>query len=139
MGYQVYKVGQRWGGYGVPTYCEFPSCRKVIDRGISYACGGEPFSEHGCDRYFCSKHLKHTYFNPEEEDGICKHEEDCECESAEVCIRCAKGEASFPYKQEHPKWMRHLLKDESWEDWRKSDPETVEEFKKKLAKKDKDA
>jgi len=63
MGYQIYKVGKRWGGYGVPTICEHPGCNEKIDRGYSHACGGEPFSERGCDRYFCSKHLAHHCFN----------------------------------------------------------------------------
>lgn len=57
MDYQVYKVGHRYGGYGVPSYCEHPDCNAEIDRGMAHACGGEPFSEVGCDRYFCGKHL----------------------------------------------------------------------------------
>ena len=126
MGYQVYKVGRRWGGYGVPSYCEHPKCKKVIDRGMSYACGGEPFSEHGCDLYFCSKHLLFTGFT--EEGEICEHEEDCDCEYVEVCERCAKGESSFDYKPEHPKWVKHLLKDPSWEEWRTNHPDEVKDL-----------
>ncbi len=132
MGYQVYKVGNRWGGYGVPAICEHPDCKKEIDRGVSYACGEEPFSEYGCDRYFCEKHLHYTYFDSREEDGICKHEEDCDCETKNVCERCKKREQSFDYKPEHPTWMKHLIKDKSWSRWRKENPETVEEFKKAL-------
>lgn len=119
MGYQVYKVGHRWGGYGVPAICEHPKCKEEIDRGVSYACGGEPFSEYGCDRYFCGKHLNYTYFDPEKENRICKHEEDCECKTREVCERCKKGKPSFPYKPEHPDWVKHILKDKSWASWRK--------------------
>lgn len=132
MGYQVYKVGRRWGGYGVPAYCEYPSCKKVIDRGMSYACGGEPFSEYGCDRYFCEKHRTYVGFKDNGElypDYICDHEDDCECTFKEVCERCATGEASFPYKPEHPKWVKHILKDENWEEWRKNNPEKVAELK----------
>jgi len=33
MGYQIYQVGKRWGGYGVPAVCEHPDCDKEIDRG----------------------------------------------------------------------------------------------------------
>lgn len=131
MGYQVYKVGKRWGGYGVPTVCEYPDCNEEIDRGMSFACGGEPFSEYGCDRYFCGKHRIYTYFDPEEEDGRCHHEEDCECETREVCERCAKGEESFPYKPETKEWIEHLLTDESWQEWRNNNPDEVEELKSK--------
>lgn len=130
MGYQVYQVGPRWGGYGVPAICEQPYCNEEIDRGVSFACGGEPFSEHGCDRYFCSKHLHHTYFDPEQSDGICKHKEDCECETAEVCERCAGGALPFDYKPEHPDWVKHLLTDKSWSTWRRNNPSKVKELKK---------
>ena len=108
MGYQVYKVGKRWGGYGVPCICEYPTCKKRIDRGISYACGGEPFSEYGCDRYFCSKHLIYTGFKQDGSDE-----------------RCAKNKSPFPYKPEVKSWVRHLLKHKSWEEWRNKNPEEV--------------
>lgn len=102
---------------------------------MAYACGGEPFSEIGCDRYFCGKHRQLTCWKRDGSDERCDHEGDCGCQCVEVCQRCAKGEGAFPYKPEHPKWMRHVLKDESWEEWRKKNPEKVEEFKKALEKK----
>ena len=114
MGYQVYKVGDRWGGYGVPAICEYPGCNEEIDRGMSYACGGEPFSEYGCDRYFCGKHLEHHCFNA----GGRR-------ECVEVCERCAKRKSPFPYKPEVKKWVDHLLKDASWKEWRNKNPEEV--------------
>lgn len=131
MGYQVYEVGHRWGGYGVPTYCEFPSCKRVIDRGMAYACGGEPFSELGCDRYFCAKHLFFTGFKCDGSDERCDHEDDCDCKYTQVCRRCSKGKPPFSYKPEHPKWIKHILKDESWEEWRKENSQEVEELKLK--------
>jgi hypothetical protein len=137
MGYQVYEVGQRWGGYGVPSYCEYPVCNEEIDRGMSYACGGEPFSEYGCDRYFCSRHLYFTGFYDGE---VCKHDQDidggCVCECVEVCERCSRGEEAFPYKPEHPDWVNHLLKDKSWARWRKENPGKVAEFKVLISPKD---
>lgn len=126
MGYQVYKVGHRFGGYGVPSYCEHPDCNEEIDRGVSYACGGEPFSEHGCDMYFCSKHLDYCYFKP---DGSrCRHKNDCDCELVQLCERCAKGKKQFPYKPEHPEWVAHILKDKSWGKWRKENRAKVKEL-----------
>lgn len=131
MGYQVYEVGKRWGGYGVPAYCEHPDCTRAdIDRGMSFACGGEPFSERGCDRYFCSEHRHFSGFDME--GAPCKHEDDCKCEFVEVCERCAKGEDPFDYKPEHPTWVKHLLKDKSWAKWRKENPEKVKELKKQI-------
>lgn len=128
MGYQVYEVGDRWGGYGVPAVCEYPDCNEEIDRGISYTCGGEPFSEHGCDRYFCGKHRKFKQWNFKT-GAWCKHKNDCECDYAEVCERCAENKPPFPYKSEHPDWVKHLLTDDSWAEWRKNNPEKVSEFK----------
>lgn len=132
MGYQVYKVGERYGGYGVPATCEYPTCNEEIDRGISFACGDEPFSEIGCDRYFCSKHRHYTGFKCDGSDEKCDHDEDCDCEFKEVCERCRKGESPFPYKPEHPDWVRHLLIDESWAEWRRKNPREVKELKKLL-------
>lgn len=128
MGYQVYRVGKRWGGYGVSAICEYPNCNEEIDRGISFACGGEPFSEHGCDRYFCSKHLHYTYFNPET-GKKCRHKNDCECETINVCERCMDNKPQFPYKPETKEWAEHVSTDESWEEWRKNNPEEAEELR----------
>ena len=114
MGYQVYRVGKRWGGYGVPAICEHPDCDEEIDRGVSYACGGEPFSERGCDMYFCSKHLIYHNFNVGGGREI-----------REVCERCDKYRPQFPYKPEHPDWIKHLLTDKSWAEWRKENPDEV--------------
>lgn len=100
MGYQVYKIRDRYCGYGVPAYCEHPSCDEEIDRGFAYACGGEPNSEYGCDRYFC-----HVY----------KQYHDLHNGFPEVCERCMEGEDPFPYKEDHPTWIKHLLTDDSKE------------------------
>ena len=80
MGYEIYKVGQRWGGYGVPAICEHPDCDEEINRGMACACGGEPFSDYGCDMYFCGKHKTYEYFN-QETGKKCRHRrDDCGCE-----------------------------------------------------------
>lgn len=127
MGYQVYAVGKRFGGYCVPAVCEQPECNKEIDRGVSYACGDEPFSEFGCDLYFCEEHINDVYFNGDER---CMSEEDCDCEMIRLCDRCKDNKTPFPYKPETKEWMKHLLKDKSWKKWRKENPDTVEEYKK---------
>ena len=45
-------------GYGVPSVCDSPKCNQLIDRGLAYVCGGQPYGgESGCGLFFCSKHL----------------------------------------------------------------------------------
>lgn len=60
MGYGHYKLSSgKEAGYGVSAICEHPGCDAEIDRGMSYACGGEPGEQGGwsCEGYFCPKHL----------------------------------------------------------------------------------
>jgi len=122
MGYQLYKVGHRWGGYGVPAICEHPDCNEKIDRGMGCACGGEPYSEYGCDRYFCGKHLESHCFNTGFGERVC----------IQVCERCAKRRSPFPYKPETKEWIKHLLNDKSWDIWRKENKEEVKKVSMSL-------
>lgn len=126
MGYQVYRIhkdfdGYRFAGYGVPAICEYPDCNEEIDRGMAHACGGEPNSERGCDRYFCEKHLIFHGFNLNGERQYLF-----------VCERCDKYKDPYPYKPETKEWLEHILTDESWEIWRNDEKEKVEEYKKQL-------
>lgn len=87
-------------GYGVPAYCDDPSCNAVIDRGLSYVCGGQPYGgDDGCGLYFCDKHL---YLGMR----------------AQQCWRCTRGKAPFNPKPDHPDWLHHKATDESWAEWR---------------------
>jgi hypothetical protein len=43
-------------GYGIGAICERDGCGAVIDRGLSYRCGGCDFDA-GCGHYFCGAHL----------------------------------------------------------------------------------
>jgi len=89
-----------------------------------------PFSEYGCDRYFCGKHLQYIRINGYGER--CRHKNDCECDIVNVCERCEKKKRLFPYKPEHPTWVKHLLTDESWVEWRKNNPQEVAELRKQI-------
>ena len=45
-------------GYAHKATCDHSGCTESIDRGLSYACGGD----HGessvyCEKYFCGEHL----------------------------------------------------------------------------------
>lgn len=45
-------------GYAHPATCDHPGCDITIDRGLSYACGGEHGeTEYSCEGYFCRHHL----------------------------------------------------------------------------------
>lgn len=117
----------RFIGYGVPAYCDHPSCNKEIDRGLSYVCGGEPYGgEEGCGLHFCEEHL-HFYYTEDEELGSCN--------SPQLCQRCYDAKSKnkelilFTPKKEHPEWINHLLTDSSWEEWRQKNPDLVKKFK----------
>lgn len=100
-------------GYGVPAYCDAPGCMKEIDRGLSFVCGGEPYGgEYGCGLYFCLAHL-----------WMPSGRRDC----SQLCRRCSRWQK--PYKRiapEHPTWLRHKLRDETWRQWRTENPKQVE-------------
>ena len=107
----------RFVGYGVPAVCEHPKCHDLIDRGLSHVCGGEPFGgETGCGLYFCERHLKYSTRLPQP-----------------VCDQCLTGAAPFPMKPERQQWLRHLLEDSSWAQWRAEHPREVERIKLSLA------
>ena len=96
-------------GYGVPAYCDFPKCGAEINRGLSYVCGGEPYGgEKGCGLYFCEKHL---HYNGKFQ---------------QVCSRChPRHRKPFSPTPDHPLWINHKRTDESWEQWRKENPDFV--------------
>ena len=100
---------QRWIGYGVPAYCDHPDCNKEIDRGLAYVCSRQqPYGgEDGCGLFFCKDHRDIV-------DG---------------CERCEAHKDPFVPSKEHPKWINHLLTDESWREWREENPELVEALK----------
>jgi hypothetical protein len=98
-------------GYGVPAYCDHPSCNATIDRGLSFVCGGEPYGgEKGCGLYFCSKHMR----------GLGQRQR---------CPKCARYDYNpYPPKPEHPQWIEHKLTDPSWQEWREANPDEVKKL-----------
>ncbi len=96
---------QRDIGYGVPAFCDHPSCDAVIDRGLSYVCGGDPYGgDQGCGLYFCLDHL---------------------IGCPQLCIRCGHHHQPFESKPDHPDWITHKLTDKTWAAWRDEHPEYV--------------
>jgi hypothetical protein len=126
MGYAVYwnESQKRFCGYGVPAYCDHPTCKEEIDRGMGYVCGEPLQDQFGCAMYFCTEHTG----LPRTPRG--------EHRSYPKCKRCS--EYKTPYKTtwswgggkpEHPEWIDHLLFDESWAEWRSLYPDQVKNLK----------
>lgn len=113
MGWGIYEVeGGRDAGYQVPAICDHPGCEAEIDRGVSYACGGEPRGgEYGCGLYFCSEHLFYK-------DVGDRH-------FVQTCERCLKDQEPFDPKPDALMWVGWKLQHESWQEWRDENPEEV--------------
>lgn len=118
MGWAV-GYDSRWNrdiGYGVPSICDQPECNEEIDRGLAFVCGGEPYGgEHGCGLYFCGRHLAIGLDFPQ------------------ICERCYGDKPPFTPKPDTAHWIIHKLLDDSWERWRRENPEEVARMRKSLS------
>jgi hypothetical protein len=105
-------------GYGVPATCDHPGCKEEIDRGLAHVCcGSEAYGgEEGCGLFFCGKHLVH------------RRKDDGDWGTAK-CERCNDGKKPFEPKPDVKPWLRHKLKDASWQQWRDENPKGVAEIK----------
>lgn len=113
---------QRDIGYGVPAVCDRPGCNAVIDRGLSYVCGGEPYGgDVGCGLYFCADHLGWRGGHNQ------------------MCGRCKQYRSAWPKKPDVRSWIEHKLTDRSWARWRKESPQEVAELRAALATLDAEA
>jgi len=107
MGYGVYEEfsNGRWAGYMVPAECDFPDCKAEIDRGLAYKCeehvtydaNDVETVEEGCELFFCSDHRYD-----------------------------AEQHAEVQPKPDSPEWVRWMLTDKSWKQWRAENPERAE-------------
>lgn len=124
MGYACYdgKDG-RDQGYGVPAICDHPDCNNEIDRGIGYACGGDPHET--CGLFFCAEHLSYRVEN----EGTPQ-----ETWTRAMCERCHDEDAQpFDPKPDTQEWIDHKMIDPSWDLWRSKNPDFVMKNKKSLA------
>lgn len=111
MGYSCYVMNDRDQGYGVPAQCDHPGCSKEIDRGMGYACGGDPTEN--CGLFFCGEHLTHY------RDG--------ETWTRAICERCAADAEPFDPSPDVTEWINHKLTDPTWAEWRAENPNFVKE------------
>jgi len=112
MGYAVYWANGRWQGYGVPAYCDYPGCKEEIIRGIG----------HSIDYVEIGSGMGYAHDEEENYPNVfcCSEHQDQELNSF------------MPEKKEHPKWLNHILTDDSWKQWREKEPEMVLKYKKML-------
>lgn len=106
MGYSIgqskFEGKYRFIGYAVEAYCDQEGCNNVINRGMDYQCGD-------CQGYFCYDCLsQHGKVEIELDD-------DWKNEFGEASSGCTHNAV---WKNHHPDFLRHLLTDSSWADWR---------------------
>lgn len=113
MGYAVYEHRapsrpQQFAGYGVVARCDYPECSVEIDRGFSYACGGDGPLDHTCGGYFCGEHQNYDYADEDSDDMG-------DLENI-VCLHSPEDRDMA--KPEHPDWIKHVETDDTWEEFR---------------------
>lgn len=130
-------------GYSVSAICDHPGCAVEIDRGLGYICCENINHNATCGAFYCAEHRENYVYGDEVEDmdedelealGIDPNEsavqdaiDDCEI------VRC-KHEPIEPGK-ESAAWLKHVLKDPSWEQWRQENPAQVTAYREALANK----
>jgi len=136
MGWAIGFIGGRDIGYGVPSTCDYPTCKKKIDRGLSFACGGWPGgNEYGCGQFFCGKHM----FGYEDEYGEYHQACDICCHNYTLPeSESGKWKDTYPIKPDRNIWLRWKLKHPSWKQWRDENLKEVEQIKSQLAMKGKE-
>ena len=123
MGWSIGDFNGRDIGYGVPATCDHPGCGVMIDRGLSYVCGGQPYGgKDGCGLFFCQDHLDYS---------------DNEAVTGQLCERCLNPDKAgnvtpFDETPDVPQWIRHKLTDESWQRWRDENPDEVTAMQKQI-------
>ncbi|MFZ4843938.1 hypothetical protein [Mycetocola saprophilus] len=127
MGYAVYEdtKNNRWAGYGVPAVCDWPECDTAIDRGMAFKC-----EDHGTFKLFLNgEEIDYDRY----EDEPDAEEEWVEAEGCEffLCHAHLDDRDKFDHgtlkvgKPDSVEWLKHMLTDESWADWRTENPEKV--------------
>jgi hypothetical protein len=101
---------RRFRGYGVPAYCDAKGCRNEIDRGLGFVCD--------CDRIVGDDGYEEACWAVDALDKI-----------VFVCSEHTCADVDPPdLPPEHPEWVAHVLNDESWSEWRMSNPRLVEQY-----------
>lgn len=86
---------------------------------MAYACAR--WYEDGCGLFFCEEHHHYSTYPLKQENS-----------KTSLCKRCAEGKEPFEQKPDHIEWVRFMLKDKSWKEWRDAHPEKVKEMKERV-------
>lgn len=132
MGWSIGFIDGRDVGYKVPSACDYPDCKKKIDRGLSYACGGYAGdNEYGCGQFFCGKHL--DYYEDKDGDTHAACDVCCHNMTLQEGFDYEKDWLdNYPIKPDLNVWLRWKLKHSSWKKWRDENPAEVLRIKSTL-------
>jgi hypothetical protein len=109
-------------GYSVPSICDHPRCNKVIDRGLAYVCGSNPYGgDHGCGLYFCEDHR-----------AIYGRRNGNQIVHVSLCPACGHYRPTYKAKPDTIEWVRWKLTNRSWWQWRAENAAEVERLRKIL-------
>lgn len=76
-------------GYAFEAICDQPGCNTIIDRGLSYACGGmHGRNDFYCEKYFCEEHLNVIDTRSLDKIGV-------ELAQGQLCISCYNDLVEF--------------------------------------------
>lgn len=136
MGYSVYysDKNKRWQGYGVPAYCDHPNCKKTIDRGMGYVCCDDQDHMYSCGGFYCAEHADLcTLISKDEFEDLEDYDVQEKLEEYGLTdLPIFDGDGYFYHCQhkpieakEHPNWLEHIEKDESWREWREESPDEL--------------
>lgn len=127
-------------GYGILAICDHPECTAEIDRGLAYICCEDINHNACCGAFYCAEHRENYVYGDEIDDMEDEELEalNIDVESQEVfdavengdIVRC-RHEPIQPNK-ENAAWLEHVLKDESWSQWREENPAKVTAYQEAL-------
>lgn len=140
MGYGLYfsDKNNRFQGYNMHAYCDHPGCKNEIDRGMGYACCDNPEHTASCGGFYCEEHKHQLVYQDELEDmsdedlkrlGIDSREEQAHDEDDGIICCTHKP---IEKDKEHPTWLKHVLTDETWQEWREKESEMAKHYQELL-------
>ena len=93
-------------GFSVTATCDYPDCKKAINRGVEYVCGGEPYGgDFCCGLYFCENHLALKAPSADEE-------------AVPMCAQCSSGKEPFEPTPDSEEWINYKQTSSYWAGWR---------------------
>ncbi|MFH7764588.1 hypothetical protein [Acinetobacter sp. BSP-28] len=126
------------------AYCDHPGCKNEIDRGIGYVCCGDQDHMCSCGGFYCAEHeslctiITEDEFEDLDQDDIqelLNHYDLTEMpvfDEDGYFYHCSHE--PIEKDKEHPEWLKHVLTDETWQEWREKEPEMAKHYQELLDK-----